>query len=100
MRFGKTWTSDEIDRLFISVGEGKSLKLISEEMKRTPGAIFGMMKRLKLPTISDGRCYKHWSSKEIEDLIDEFESGMTFDNMALIHGRTAGSIRSKIYLSL
>jgi hypothetical protein len=73
-------------------GEPQVQRALKTALKGMEGLLRRESRQASLPT----KAGKAWDSDEDEQLVESFEGGMKFSELAKRHGRTSGAIRSRL----
>lgn len=98
MMRGKAWTSAELNRLKIMKLDGLPHTVIAERLGRTVGSVQSQVRYLSLHdmTYTPGRVNHTWSTAEIEQAQEMYDSGVPASVVAQRFGVSAVAVYMKL----
>ena len=93
-KFNEPWTTDDEDILFELADQKATQKQMSESLGRTPRSV--KMKLMELGLYEKKASARSWTENEERKLVDLYNDGVDFENIALELGRSVNAVVSRL----
>ena len=93
-KFNEPWTEEDEDVLFDLTEQKATQKQMSETLGRTPRSI--KMKLMELGLYEKKASARSWTENEERKLVDLYNDGVDFENIALELGRSINAVVSRL----
>ncbi len=93
-KFNEPWTEEDEDVLFDLTEQKATQKQMSETLGRTPRSI--KMKLMELGLYEKKASARSWTENEERKLVDLYNDGVDFENIALELGRSVNAVVSRL----
>ncbi|MCR5017460.1 MAG: hypothetical protein K6A64_01525 [Bacteroidales bacterium] len=93
-KFNEPWTTDDEDILFELADQNATQKQMSESLGRTPRSV--KMKLMELGLYEKKASARSWTENEERKLVDLYNDGVNFENIALELGRSVNAVVSRL----
>lgn len=93
-RFNEPWKEEETEEMKVQFAGGQPLDAIAQRLQRTPNSIRMRLKSLGL--IVSQPAAKPWTQEDEELLIDLYEDGEPFEDIAEYFGRSVNAIVARL----
>ena len=93
-KFNEPWQADEVEELKSMAADGIAIKEMSSQLGRTANSI--KMKLQSLGLYVPKPAPKAWNREDEESVVQMYNDGVSFDDMAQRFGRTPGAIVSRL----
>ena len=95
-KFNEPWTEEDEDVLFDLTEQKATQKQMSETLGRTPRSI--KMKLMELGLYEKKASARSWTENEERKLVDLYNDGVDFENIALELNRSVKAVLSRLVL--
>lgn len=93
-KFNEPWTEDEDRELKQMAGDGVPVSQMVEQLQRTRNSV--RMRMQKWGLLESKPAAKPWSESEEQMLVQMYQNGKPFEEMAATLGRTSSAVVSRL----
>ena len=93
-KFNEPWTEEDEDVLFDLTEQKATQKQMSEALGRTPRSV--KLKLMELGLYEKKASARSWTENEERKLVDLYNDGVDFENIALELGRSVNAVVSRL----